>query len=97
MMTFIARMTVKKGQEQEFIRLINALAEKVRAHEPDCLYYRAFRLRDSERRFGVIESFKDEAAEEAHRNTPWFNELVNPILETIDGTYEREYLDPLES
>ncbi|MEX2525797.1 MAG: putative quinol monooxygenase [Gammaproteobacteria bacterium] len=97
MMTFIARMTVKEGQEEEFIRLIKALGEKVHANEPDCLYYRAFRLRDGERRFAVIESFKDEAAEETHRNAPWFTELVDPILATLDGSYEREYLDPLES
>lgn len=97
MMTFIARMTVKEGQEEEFMRLIKALGAKVHANEPDCLYYQAFRLRDGERRFAVIESFRDEAAEEAHRNAPWFTELVEPILATLDGTYEREYLDPLES
>lgn len=97
MLTFIARMTVKEGKEDEYIKLAKALMEKVHANEPECRLYQFYRLRDGERRFAALEAFTDEAAEEAHRNTPWFNELAPPLLECLDGTYEREYLDPLES
>ena len=37
-----------------------------------------------------------EEAEEAHRNTPHFAALAPPLIECIDGTYVREFLDPLE-
>lgn len=96
MMTFIARMQVKQGKEADFVRLARELEAKVREHEPETLYYEFFKLRDEERGYAVIEKFTDEAAEEAHRNTPYFSELAAPLIECLDGTYVREYLDPLE-
>lgn len=96
MLTFIARMKAKEGKEEEFIRLARELTEKVIANEPGVVTYQFYRLRDEERGFGVIEAFVDDAAEELHRDTPYFNELAPPLLECLDGTYVREYLDPLE-
>ena len=89
-------MKVKAGKEQEFIRVAQELTEEVLAHEPDAKLYRFYRLREEERGFAVIESFTDEAAEETHRNTPHFNRLAPALIDCLDGTYEREYLDPLE-
>ena len=96
MMTFLARMKVKEGREEDFVRLANALTEKVRASEPDTTAYEFFRLRDEPRAFAVYEQFVSEAAEEAHRNTPHFNEIAPELIDCIDGTYVREFLDPLE-
>ncbi|MCZ6503014.1 MAG: putative quinol monooxygenase [Gammaproteobacteria bacterium] len=97
MLTFIARMKVKEGKEQEFIELVTELTEKVLANEPDTKIYQFYRLRDVERSFAVIESFTSEAAEKAHLETPYFNDIVPGITECLDGTYTREYLDPLAS
>ena len=44
--SFLARMTVKPGREEEFLRLARNLEEKVHENEPDTLYYRFFRLRE---------------------------------------------------
>lgn len=96
MLTFIARMKTKEGKEEEFIRLAKQLTEKVLANEPGVTAYQFYRLRDEERGFGVIEAFVDDAAEELHRDTPHFHELAPSLLECLDGTYVREYLDPLE-
>jgi len=96
MMTFLARMKVKEGREEDFVRLANALTEKVRASEPETTAYEFFRLRDEPRAFAVYEQFVNEAAEEAHRNTPHFNEMAPELIDCIDGTYVREFLDPLE-
>ncbi len=95
MMTFIARMKVVEGKEAEFVRLAKALTEKVRGNEPDTLTYEFYRLREP-RAFAVIEAFTSEAAETAHQNTEYFKELAPDILGCLDGTYVREYLDPLE-
>ncbi|MEM9305446.1 MAG: antibiotic biosynthesis monooxygenase [Pseudomonadota bacterium] len=95
MMTFIARMKIKPEMETEFIRLARELERHVHANEPDTLYYEFFRLRE-DLSFAVIEKFTDEAAEEAHQNTPYFKELAPPLIECLDGTYVREYLDPLD-
>ena len=96
MLTFLARMKAKEGKEEEFIRLAKQLTEQTVANEPGVLDYRFYRLRDEERGFGVIEAFVDEAAEELHRATPHFHELAPQLLACLDGSYVREYLDPLE-
>lgn len=96
MMTFIARMQVKPGKEAEFENLARQLTDQVRAHEPGCKAYEFFRLPDTERGYAVFESFVDEAAEEAHRDTPHFHELAPPLIECLDGDYVREFLDHLD-
>jgi autoinducer 2-degrading protein len=89
-------MKVKEGKEVEFVRLAKALTEKVHANEPDTLAFEFFRLRDEPRGFAVFERFTNEAAEELHLDTPHFHELAPGLIECLDGTYVREYLDPME-
>jgi autoinducer 2-degrading protein len=96
MMTFLARMKIKEGKEADFIRLASALTEKVRANEPETTAYEFFKLRDEPLGYAVFERFTGEAAEEAHRNTPHFLEIAPDLIECIDGTYVREFLDPME-
>jgi autoinducer 2-degrading protein len=96
MMTFLARMKIKEGKEADFIRIANALTEKVHANEPETTAYEFFKLRDEPLGYAVFEQFTGEAAEEAHRNTPHFLEIAPDLIECIDGTYVREFLDPME-
>jgi autoinducer 2-degrading protein len=91
--TFVSRMTVKEGRESEFVRRCQALAKVVHAAEPGTLYYEFFRLREP-RRYAVIESFENEAAEHAHMNSPALAEHGPGIIDCLDGPYQREYLDP---
>lgn len=95
--SFLARMTVKAGHEEEFLRLAQHLEEKVHANEPDTLYYRFFRLREP-RQFAVMESFANEAAEEKHMNSDYLAETAPPLLGCLEGDppYIREYLDPID-
>ncbi len=96
MMTFLARMKVKEGKEEEFVRIAQLLTESVRANEPETTAYEFFKLRDEPRAYAVYEQFTSEEAEEAHQNTPHFHELAPGLIECLDGAYVREYLDPLE-
>lgn len=91
--TFISRMTVKSGREREFVDRCTELAGQVRASEPRTLFYEFFRLREP-RRYAVIESFEDEAAEHAHMNSPLLAGHGPAILDCLEGPYVREYLDP---
>jgi autoinducer 2-degrading protein len=91
--TFISRMSVKAGREKEFVDRCSRLAEAVRAKEPRTLYYEFFRLREP-RRYAVMESFVDEAAEHAHMNSPMLAEEGPGIIDCLEGPYVREYLDP---
>ncbi len=92
--TFIARMTVKAGREQEFSGYCRRLEEHVRAHEQGVLAYEFFRLREPNR-FAVLESFQDEATEHRHMNSAVLAELAPKISGCLEGTWEREYFDPL--
>ena len=92
--TFIARMTVKPGCEAEFIGSCRELERHVQAHEPEVLAYQFFRLRDSNR-FAVLESFPDLATEERHMKSAKLAEVAPKIAACLEGTWEREYLDPL--
>ena len=96
MMTFLARMKVKAGKEADFVRLANKLTQKVREHEPETTAYEFFKLRDDPLGYAVFEQFTSDKAEEAHRNTPHFHAIAPELIECLDGTYVREFLDPLE-
>ncbi len=96
MMTFLARMKVKQGKEADFVRIAKILTEKVKALEPETVNYEFFKLRDEPLGYAVYEQFVSEEAEEAHRNTPHFHELTPGMIDCIDGTYVREFLDPLD-
>ena len=96
MMTFLAKMKVKEGREADFVRLAKALTEQVQANEPETLAYEFYRLRDEERGYAVYEKFTSEEAEQAHQNTPYFAELAPDLIDCLDGTYVRTYLDPLD-
>mgnify|MGYP001178066951 CR=1 FL=1 len=93
--TFIARMTVKEGREPEFIALCRRLESYVREHERDVLFYEFFRLREP-RRYAVIESFPDEETERRHMSSAVLAEIAPQIAACLEGTWEREYFDPLQ-
>ena len=95
--SFIAWMNVKEGREEEYIGHCKALAEKVTENEPGVLYYRFFKLREP-RRYAIVESFADEAAEETHMNSAHLNEIAPALLDCLEGDppYIREYLDPID-
>lgn len=93
--TFIARMTCKADEQSEFIRLCRRLESYVRANEPDTLTYQFFKLREPNR-YVILESFRDEEAEHRHMNSKTLAELAPQISACLDGSWVREYFDPLE-
>ena len=95
MMTFLARMKVKEDKVDDFVRLAKTLTEKVHELEPETVNYEFFKLRDEPFSYAVYEQFTSDEAEEAHRDTPHFKELAPDLIDCIDGTYVREFLDPL--
>jgi len=92
--TFIARMTVRPGREPEFIGYCRELERHVHTNEPDVVWYGFFRLREPNR-YAVVESFPDEAAEHRHMSSAKLAELAPRIADCLDGSWVREYFDPL--
>ena len=57
--TFIARMRVFPEMEEKFIETCEQMELAVKKHEPNCLLYKFYRLREPHS-FAVIESFVSE-------------------------------------
>ena len=92
--TFIASMKIFPDKEAQFIDACERMQKAVAENEPDALMYKFYRLREPNA-FAVIESFKTEAADQAHQDSDHFKEIAPAMIECIDGGYTREYLDPL--
>ena len=93
--TFVSRMTCKAGKQKEFVALCRQMENYVSAEEPDTLLFRFYKLREPNR-FVVLESFRSEEAEQRHMNSKTLAELAPRISACLDGTWVREYFDPLE-
>ena len=78
--TFIAKLVVKKGKEAEFERLQKELSELTHANEPGTLVYDVIKHRDEPSTYVVYARFKDDAAFQAHQESPFHDRLVPPIL-----------------
>jgi autoinducer 2-degrading protein len=92
--TFIARMTVKAGRERDFEALCKELVSYVHGNEPDTVFYEFYKLREPNR-YAVFESFRNEDAEHRHMGSAKLTELAPKISACLDGTWVREYFDPM--
>jgi quinol monooxygenase YgiN len=92
--TFVSRMTVKEGREEEFVQICKDLARTIHEKEKDVIYYEFFKLREP-RRYAVLESFPSEEVEHAHMTSPWLAAAAPGLVDCLEGTWVREYLDPL--
>ena len=78
--TFIARMKILPEKRDQFITACEKLENAVK---------------ENENAYAVIESFESEEMDEEHQQTQHFKDIVPELLECLDGTYTREFLDPL--
>jgi quinol monooxygenase YgiN len=74
MMTVIATLRVKEGQELEFEALAKEMVKAVNENEEGCLYYQAHRTEEPQS-YIFIERYKDEAAAEAHRGSDHYRSI----------------------
>ena len=74
---------VKPKHATEFLEIVRHDAEHSEQDEPGCLRFDVLRDRDDPNRFYFYEVYRDEAALEAHRQTPHFKlyfEKSQPLL-----------------
>jgi quinol monooxygenase YgiN len=94
MIVLLVHMTVKPGKAEECIELLKAVAAES-SKEPGCLQYMAHQSAENPLTFVFYERYKDEAAFEAHRNSPHFARYVaggiGPLVEAVT----REMLVPV--
>lgn len=84
----------KAGFETEVAEMLSKLTVEARK-EPGCAMYQVHRHRTEPRRFFIYEQYKDEAALEAHRNTPHFLQYAKKDLPKIADRVEGNLYEPL--
>lgn len=87
MKAIVVTLTVKPGSEETFQSISKGLIEKVRANEPDCLYYALYKT-DNPQKFVMIERYKDDAAIAAHQKTPYFKDAFKQLRDVFAGPPE---------
>ena len=94
-LTFISRMTVKPGREEEFVRVCKELTAKVLANETP-IFYEFFKLREP-RRYAVLESFSERGGRARAHGDAVARRARARHHRLRRRHWEREYLDPFEA
>jgi len=84
----------KVGREPEVMALFSRLTEDSRK-EPGCAMFQVHRHKTEARRFFIYEQYKDDAALEAHRTTPYFLQYVRKDLPKVADRVEGNLFEPL--
>ena len=94
MISVVARLKVKDGQQAEFEAAARELAAAVNANEPDCHYY-AFHRSDDPCVYVAVERYTDMAAVENHGQTAHFKELGAKLGPHMAGRPDVERLEEI--
>ena len=92
-MTITKRVTfiAKKGDEEKMKELLSAMVKPSKA-EDGCIFYEIFQYENNPRKFMAVETWRDEAALEGHKNSPHYK-----VYKSIYEPYcEKKYTDELE-
>jgi len=84
----------KPGHEDAVVQLFRTLQVASR-QEPGCLMYMVHRHKTDPQRFFIYEQYRDDAALEAHRQSPHFQEYAVRQLRQIADRKEGELYSPL--
>ena|ERR1035438_4945653 len=82
------------GHENEVAEIFRKLQAASRL-EPGCLMYMVHRHKTDPQRFFIYEQYLDDAAREAHRQSPHFQQYVMSALKDIGERKEGELYLPL--
>jgi len=82
---------VKPEHVSQFLELVRYDAEHSEKDEPDCLRFDVVQDRDDPNRFYYYEVYRDEAALEAHRQTPHFKHYVDKVQPWLVAPPERRF------
>jgi quinol monooxygenase YgiN len=83
-----------EGHEQEVVKAFERLAAGSRK-EPGCRLYVVHQNRDDKSRFFVYEQYDDDAALQAHRDTPHFQEIALHALPKLGKRVEAHLMEPV--
>lgn len=91
MIALVAMYYCQKSKGDEVESHLKRMAPLVKEHEPGCTLYQASRRQEDPDVFLLYELYVDQAALEAHRETPHFKEIIEgtiiPLLEKRDRSF----------
>ena len=90
MIVLTAKYFVKAGHGDKVEAALRRMAPLVKASEPGCKMYHANRSADNPDIFLLYEHYADQAALDAHRNTPHFKEIIEGAIAPLLDKRERE-------
>ncbi|CAB4882017.1 MAG: hypothetical protein F2793_07025 [Actinobacteria bacterium] len=93
-MSLLVRLTVKEGMRAALLDALNTYTDQL-AGEPGTEMFIVSVDPDSANNVWLYEIFKDEAAQEAHRSSSGFAELMNSMPPLLDGPPAVLRMDPL--
>jgi quinol monooxygenase YgiN len=94
MIVLAVTWVAKPGHENEVVEIFRKLQIASR-QEPGCLMYMVHRHKTDAQRFFIYEQYRDDAALDAHRNSPHFQEYVVNGLKDIGERKEGALYSPL--
>ena len=96
MLALIVNFTVKPGTEERAIELMRKMEEHTR-REPGCRLYIGHQSQEDPRQFCFYEQYNDQAAMDAHRAAPYFDEFItNGLVTLMEGSRTRRFFRTLE-
>jgi len=94
MVVLAVTWVAKSGRENQVAELFSKLTSESR-QEPGCVMYQVHRHRTEPRRFFIYEQYKDDAALEAHRAAPHFQQYAKKELPGIADRVEGHLFEPI--
>lgn len=92
-MTITKRVTfiAKEGAQEQMKALLSAMVQPSKA-EDGCIFYEIFQYQNNPRKFMAVETWRDEAALEGHKNSPHYKVYKS----SYEPYCEKKYTDELE-
>lgn len=90
MIKIIARRLVREECVEKYLQLTSELVAKSQA-EPGCVTYTLNRCDENPRLFAFIETWKDQAAIEAHNTSEHFTRIVPQLASLLEIGYPVEH------
>ncbi|MDR3748773.1 MAG: putative quinol monooxygenase [Acidobacteriota bacterium] len=94
-MVVLAVTWIAKPSHEAQVAEIFAKLQAASRQEPGCLMYIVHRHRTDARHFFIYEQYRDDAALQAHRDSPHFQQYAIKALEDIGEREEGELYSPL--
>jgi quinol monooxygenase YgiN len=93
MIVLVAKYHVKPGHGDTVEAALRRMAPLVLAQEPGCTQYRVHRSTETPDLFLLYEEYVDQAAIEAHRRMPQFQEIIEGTIVPLLDKREREFYE----